>query len=69
MIQRDMELWGVAELCEAMGVTKPGLAGWRKDPTFPAPAYELRMGPAWRAEQVRAWRRRKVKQRRDARAF
>jgi predicted DNA-binding transcriptional regulator AlpA len=63
------ELWGIAEVCDHMGVTKPTVYAWMNDPTFPEPEHRFRMGPAFRASKVRAWRTRIVKQRRERRAF
>lgn len=49
------ELWGVAEIVAEIGVTKMTVQRWRARRDFPKPALELRMGPVWIADDVRAW--------------
>ena len=64
------DLWGVAEIAEALKTDRTTVHGWARDRAdFPEPLARLRMGPVWDAEAVREWRRQDVARRRQARAF
>lgn len=59
------EVWGVSEILEFANeqlaqVDKPPLnkvtvAGWCRLAGFPQPAFDLRMGTGWIADEVRPW--------------
>lgn len=51
-----MELVGLAEMAELLGVTKQVLTNWRsRKAGFPQPMAELKSGPVWRMGDLRAW--------------
>src|SRR6266542_6873587 len=54
------DLVGVFEIAEMAGVTTQAVANWRvRGRDFPAPVAELRAGPVFKRDQIRAWLRRK----------
>lgn len=51
-----MELVGVAEIAELLGVSKQVVANWRsRKGGFPGPAATLRAGPVWALQAIRDW--------------
>lgn len=51
-----MELVGVAEIADRLGVSKQVVVNWRtRKPTFPRPVAELKSGPVWAKQAVLAW--------------
>ncbi|TCP96419.1 chromosome partitioning protein [Sphingomonas sp. PP-F2F-A104-K0414] len=51
-----MELVGVAEIAEMLGVSKQVVANWRgRKGGFPVPTATLKAGPVWTREAVTAW--------------
>lgn len=63
------ELWGTAEIAEAMDVDRSLVYRWIRTRGFPKPVAELRAGRVWNAEAVRKWRRETIAERRRRRAF
>lgn len=54
----DAELVGLFEIAEMARVSRQAVANWRtRFSDFPTPVAELRSGPVFRREQVRAWLR------------
>lgn len=47
------ELWGVAEVCEALGTTTGNLGRWRG---LPQPVMRVRATRLWLAEDIREYR-------------
>jgi chromosome partitioning protein len=51
-----VDLVGMAEVAEILGVTKQTLTNWRhRNISFPSPIAELRSGPVWKREDVISW--------------
>jgi chromosome partitioning protein len=51
-----MELLGLAEVAQLLGVTKQVVANWKvRREGFPKPVVELKSGPVWRKKEVVAW--------------
>jgi tRNA A-37 threonylcarbamoyl transferase component Bud32 len=50
-----VELGGVAEIAEALGVSRQRLAKLRERPDFPPPIAELAQGPIWNLHIIRGW--------------
>jgi chromosome partitioning protein len=51
-----VELVGIAEIAQLLGVSKQVVANWRaRKRTFPAPAAELKSGPVWEIDSIKAW--------------
>jgi hypothetical protein len=50
------DLIGLTEIAEMYSVTKNVASGWTRKDTFPPPAVQLRMGPAWDRKKVIEWR-------------
>lgn len=50
-----MDVGGVAEVAEALGVSRQRLAKLRERQDFPAPVAELAQGPIWNLEVIRGW--------------
>ncbi len=51
-----MELVGIAEIAERLGVSKQVVANWRaRKPTFPRPVADLKSGPVWSKDVILAW--------------
>jgi chromosome partitioning protein len=56
----NSDLLGIHEIASMAGVTPQAVTNWRKRATdFPAPLTELRSGPVFRRDQVRAWLRKR----------
>jgi predicted DNA-binding transcriptional regulator AlpA len=51
-----MELAGLAELAEMLGVTKRTAVRYTKRPGFPRPIATLAATPVWRAEDLTSWK-------------
>lgn len=52
----DPELVGIHEVASMAGVSRQAVVNWRnRFPDFPLPVAELRAGPVFSREQVRAW--------------
>jgi predicted DNA-binding transcriptional regulator AlpA len=51
-----LKLWGSAELCQHMGISRETLRKWKQKDGFPQPLASLSMGPVWDAEQVKQWK-------------
>lgn len=49
----EHELWGVAEVCEALGTTSSNLDRW---PKIPEPVQRVRATRLWLADDIRAYR-------------
>lgn len=56
----DKPLWGTAEVVERYGIGRTTFYRWRNDYGFPEPICELRMGPVFSPDLVRAWYRKHV---------
>ena len=54
-----MEVWALAEIVEYLGVSQQRVAVLVNRPDFPEPVQVLRVGRIWRADDVRAWKRRR----------
>lgn len=53
-----MEYVGLVEAAEILGITKQNLTNVRhRDPQFPQPLAQLRMGPVWKTEQIKEYKR------------
>jgi chromosome partitioning protein len=52
-----MELLGLAEVAELLGVTKRTATRYARRPDFPEPIARLRAGPIWLKKDVVAWAR------------
>ncbi len=51
-----MELLGLAEVAQLLGVTKQLAANWKtRREGFPNPVVELKSGPVWRSQEIVAW--------------
>jgi chromosome partitioning protein len=51
-----MDLLGLAEVAELLGVTKQNIANWRsRREDFPGPIANLKSGPVWAAEAILSW--------------
>ena len=50
----EYELWGVAEVCEALGTTAGNLGRW---PNLPEPVMRVRATRLWFADDIREYRR------------
>lgn len=50
-----MRHYGLAEIAEALGVSKVRVAQWRREGYLPAPDSELAMGPVWTAPRIERW--------------
>lgn len=55
-------LWGLAEVAAEHGISKQLANAWTRRESFPAPAYVLAAGRFWWAREVRAWRRKVVRE-------
>lgn len=53
-----LELWGVHEIAQELGIRRETVNYHMGRPGFPEPVARLAMGPVWRAEDVREWRSR-----------
>ena len=53
----DLPLAGLAEVADALGVTKRTASRYTTRRDFPAPLQVLAAGPVWRLEDVRRWGR------------
>ena len=53
------EVWALAEIVEYLGVSQARAAVLVNRQDFPEPAQYLRVGRIWRAEEVKAWARRR----------
>jgi predicted DNA-binding transcriptional regulator AlpA len=53
------ELVDVTGIAELLGVARPTVYSWiRRDPSFPRPVIERRVGALWAKADVKAWARR-----------
>ena len=51
-----MELVGLAEIAELLGISKQAVTNWRaRKASFPGPVATLKSGPVWSAETIRSW--------------
>jgi chromosome partitioning protein len=51
-----MELVGLAEIADMLGVAKQVVANWRaRKGSFPSPTVTLKSGPVWDADTIRQW--------------
>jgi chromosome partitioning protein len=51
-----MDLVGIAEIAERLGVSKQVIANWRtRKATFPKPTAELKSGPVWSSDVIMEW--------------
>lgn len=53
-----MQLLGINEIAETLGVSRQRADQLAKRPDFPKPVAELRMGRIWRASDFEKWRKR-----------
>lgn len=53
---KTLELWGVPEICEALGVGRESVYYWIGKGGFPEPLAKLKAGQVWDAADVRRWR-------------
>jgi len=51
----ELQVVGLAEVAELLGVSKRTASRYTLRPEFPAPAVELAMGPIWHRADVEAW--------------
>jgi hypothetical protein len=52
------DLVGIYEIAQLAGVSPPAVVNWRRrDPDFPKPVAELKAGPVFRVQEIRAWLR------------
>jgi predicted DNA-binding transcriptional regulator AlpA len=68
-VAEHLELWGVAQIAEALQVTPRTVHNWRRRDDFPRPVARVGGTHAWHARDVRGWRRRDVKRQRQAQTF
>jgi prophage antirepressor-like protein len=54
---KDNELWGVAEVCEALGTTTGNLGRW---PNLPEPVMRVRATRLWLADDIRQYQAQRV---------
>src|ERR1700691_349137 len=58
----EQGLIGIFEIAELAGVGPSAVANWRKrSPDFPRPVADLKSGPVFRRQEVRAWLKRRKK--------
>ncbi|HSX21146.1 MAG TPA: hypothetical protein VLE97_00035 [Gaiellaceae bacterium] len=50
-----MKLYGIAEIAEALGVTRGLVAQWNFRGKLPEPDAALAMGPVWTAKTIEPW--------------
>jgi chromosome partitioning protein len=59
----DQDLIGIFEIAELAGVGPSAVANWRKRSIdFPRPVADLKSGPVFRRQEVRAWLKRRKRQ-------
>lgn len=51
-VPRPLDLVGLAEIAEMLGIRTPTAHELTADPRFPKPVAELRMGRVWRRSEV-----------------
>lgn len=53
---QPLRLLGTSEVAALLGVSRQAISNIRvRNPEFPAPVAELKSGPIWREEDIRAW--------------
>jgi predicted DNA-binding transcriptional regulator AlpA len=57
-VSRKLELMGLAEVCEYLGLERTQVRRLEARGAFPAPVAVLRATPVWRAADIRAFKRR-----------
>jgi Putative ATPase subunit of terminase (gpP-like) len=53
----DVEIVGVAEIAELLGVRPNTVTSWRQRDQLPRPRWSLKSGPVWRAADITSWYR------------
>jgi hypothetical protein len=48
-------LYGIAEIAEALGVSRGLVAQWHRRGKLPVADTELRMGPVWSGRRIEPW--------------
>jgi prophage regulatory protein len=56
---RRVEVWGFSEVVDFLNVSRARAAVLVNRPDFPPPIADLAQGRIWRADDVRAWERRR----------
>ena len=55
-MSKPLDLVGLAEISEWLGVSKQAVTNWRgRHDNFPAPIAELKSGPVWLRSEVSIW--------------
>jgi predicted DNA-binding transcriptional regulator AlpA len=54
---RPLELMGIAEIADLLGVSTQRVDQLARQPGFPQPVAELKAGRIWRREEVVGWAR------------
>ena len=57
---RKLELMGLAEVCDFLGLERTQVQRLEARGSFPAPVAVLRATPVWRAADIRAFKRRRL---------
>lgn len=52
----DEHLLGLAEIADLYAVSKATASNWSRSRDFPAPRWQLKMGPIWTYNQIERWR-------------
>jgi predicted DNA-binding transcriptional regulator AlpA len=50
-----MKLYGIAEIAQALGVSRGLVAQWYRRGKLPEPDARLAMGPVWTAATIEPW--------------
>lgn len=50
-----LELWGLEEVADALGISVNTAYAWRHRGKLPAPEWIVSGRPIWRASKIRAW--------------
>lgn len=69
MRNRAKNIWGPLDISKALDVSVSTVYKWRTQDSFPDPIGHPSNGTVWDAEEVRRWRRRDLRARRQRRAF